>query len=171
MKSIARIFQFCLLSTILCLASSCGFYSFGPGGNLDPGVKTVTISYFPNKARTVAPILSQVFTEMMQDKFQNETGLDLVKEEGDMEFTGAITEYRVTPVAASGDDAANLNRLTIGVRAEYINRVTEEEWTQTFSRFEDFEQSQNLKDVEDELIVVISQQLVDDIFNKTLLNW
>lgn len=171
MKSQNNILCIALLSIILCCVSACGFYSFGPGGNIDPNVNTVTINFFPNKARTVAPILSQVFTQKLQDKFQNESRLDLVELEGDMEFSGAITEYRVTPVAAGGNDLANLNQLTIGVRAEYLNRVNDEEWTQTFSRFEYFDQNQNLKQVEDELIELITQQLVDDIFNKTLLNW
>ncbi len=171
MKKHLFLLNIIFVSCTLYLLSSCGFYSFGSGGNIDPDVKSVTVRNFPNQASIVAPLLSQVFTEKMQDKFANETRLDLVQFDGDMEFSGAITNYSIQPVASGGGDQANLSRLNIAVRVEYINRVTEEEWTDTFSAFEDFDKDSNLADVEDELIELITDQLVDKIFNKTLLNW
>jgi hypothetical protein len=41
----------------------------------------------------------------------------------------------------------------------------------SFSRYADFSSSQNLTSVEDELIRQINDQLVDDIFNKAVINW
>ena len=41
----------------------------------------------------------------------------------------------------------------------------------TFSRFADYESSQNLSQVEDELIKDINDQLVQDIFNRAVSNW
>ena len=152
------------------IVQSCGIYSFS-GASIEPGTKTVKIEYFPNNAPIVAPILSQVFTEKLQDKFVNETGLELIQEQADLNFSGSITNYNVTPVASGGDDIAGLNRLTIGVQVKYINTLKEEEWSQSFSRFDDFDKNTNLKDIEDELVNEISQQIVDDIFNKALVNW
>ena len=153
------------------ITQSCGIYSF-TGASIEPGTKTVNIQYFPNNAQIVAPILSQVFTEKLQDKFVNETGLELqTNDEADLNFSGSITTYSISPVASGGDDLAYGNRLTIGVRVNYKNTLKEEEWSQSFSRFQDFDRSTNLKDIEDELIDDIAQQLVDDIFNKALVNW
>ncbi len=153
------------------ITQSCGIYSFS-GASIEPGTKTVNIEYFPNNAQIVAPILSQIFTEKLQDKFVNETGLELLQqEEAHLNFSGSISSYNVTPVASGGDDIAGLNRLTIAVQVKYKNTLKEEEWSQSFSRFQDFDKNTNLKDIEDDLIDDISQQLVDDIFNKALVNW
>ena len=149
--------------------SSCGFYSLS-GISIEEE-KTIQIDYFPNKARIVAPVLSPIFTEKLQDKFSNESPLELVDREADITITGSIVNYSVSPAASGGDDLAQLNRLTIGISVNYYNRLKDEKWNQTFSQFEDFEQETNLKDVEDELIESISDLLVIEIFNKALVNW
>jgi hypothetical protein len=41
----------------------------------------------------------------------------------------------------------------------------------SFSRFEDYPSSQDLSSVKDQLIATISEALVDDIFNKAVVNW
>lgn len=148
----------------------CGVYSFS-GASIPPDTETVTIQYFNNYATQVAPLLSQRFTELMEEKFVNDTSLQQARSNGDLEFSGFIKDYYVEPVASGGNQQARLNRLTIGVKVDYVNRKTEEEWTQVFTRFSDFEQNQTLNAVEDELIEEISKQIVDDVFNKALVNW
>ena len=54
--------------------SSCGFYSF-TGASISPDVKTVAVQYFPNRAATIQPTLSQVFTERLKDYFLEQTNL------------------------------------------------------------------------------------------------
>lgn len=161
-----------LLIVLMCFSlgfSACGFYSMS-GINIEEE-KTVQIDYFPNKARIVAPVLSPVFTEKLQDKFVNESPLELVEKNADITLTGSIVGYTINPAASGGSDVAQLNRLTIEVMVNFYNQVKDEKWNQRFSRFDDFNKDENLKDVEDELIESISQQLVDDIFNKSLVNW
>jgi hypothetical protein len=41
----------------------------------------------------------------------------------------------------------------------------------TFSKFSDYSSTKNLSEVETGLINEISSQLVDDIFNKAVINW
>src|ERR1035437_3755149 len=72
-------------------------YSF-TGASISPAVKTVFIDFFTNRARVVNPNLSQTFTEAMKDKFVNETGLSMAKDQGDLEFSGEITGYDVRPL-------------------------------------------------------------------------
>jgi hypothetical protein len=45
------------------------------------------------------------------------------------------------------------------------------DFTQSFTRFADFSATQNLQTVETRLIDEISDQLVDDIFNRCFVNW
>jgi hypothetical protein len=40
-----------------------------------------------------------------------------------------------------------------------------------FSRFEDYPSTEDLSQVKDVLIPEISEALVDDIFNKSVVNW
>jgi hypothetical protein len=55
---------------------------------------------------------------------------------------------------------------------QFVNNKNEKNnFTQSFSRFADFNAEQNLQTVENALIASISDQLADDIFNKAFVNW
>ncbi|OWY22404.1 hypothetical protein C7N43_09520 [Sphingobacteriales bacterium UPWRP_1] len=152
----------------LLLQTNC--YTF-KGITIAPGVKTVSVDNFPNLSSNVAPALSQTLTEKMKNKFASETRLTLVPGGGDAEFTGAILNYFIEPAASGAGDQAALNRLTIVIRVEYTNSVTDENWSQTFQQFENFDRNANLSDAETELIDLITTRLVDDVFNKAFANW
>ena len=67
---------------------------------------------------------------------------------------------------------ATKNRLTIGVLVTFKNRLNEKaNFSQTFTRFSDFDASQLLQNVERALTEDIGNQLADDIFNKAFVNW
>src|SRR6187551_2164284 len=100
--------------------TGCHVYSF-TGASISPDVKTVSIQLFPNRAPIVQPSLSNAFTEKLKDKFVSETNLSLVKDNGDLNFEGAITDYNTQPTAITGNDNASLNRLTITVSVKFTN--------------------------------------------------
>jgi len=161
-----------LLFLLLIATSGCKVnYSFS-GGSIDPKIKTISIQYFPNNSILVQPTLSQVFTEALKDKFSSQTKLLLVKKGGDLNIEGAITGYNTQPVAIQGNQTAAMNRLTITVNVKFTNILDEKQnFEQTFSRYEDYLSSQNLSAVEATLIKDIDDMLVEDIFNKTVVNW
>jgi hypothetical protein len=85
---------------------------------------------------------------------------------------GEITGYTLTPQAVTEDAYASKTRLTISVRVKYIdNKADNKDIDQTFSAYRDFDSSQMLSDVQDELCQEITTELVDLIFNATLGNW
>jgi len=140
------------------------------GGNYGDA-KSISISFFPNQAALVQPTLSQSFTEDLRNFFQTQSPLSLVQKGGDLLIEGAITDYRVAPVGI-GNQTASSNRLSISVRVIFTNSLdATKDFETTFSRFADFPSSQNLVSVERELISQINQQLIQDIFNKALINW
>ncbi|HOY48965.1 MAG TPA: LptE family protein [Flavobacteriales bacterium] len=140
------------------------------GGNYGEA-KTISIAFFPNNAALVQPTLSQAFTEDMRNFFQTQSPLSLVQKGGDLHLEGAITDYRVGPVGVSSQTAST-NRLTITVNVKFTNRLdSTKDFDSSFSRFVDFPSSQNLVSVETELIRQINQQLIQDVFNKALINW
>jgi len=146
-------------------------YSF-TGASISPNVKTISIDNFPNKAPLVVPTLSRSFTDALQNYFTSQTNLVLVERNGDLHISGTITGYSVQPQAISGNEQAQLNRLTITVNVEFTNKTDEKQnFESSFSRYIDYPSSQDLISVQGGLIDQINEQLVEDIFNKAVVNW
>ncbi len=149
---------------------SCVSYSF-TGASIPPDAKTISIQYFDNHADFVVPTLSESLTLDVKDRFSSQTSLILVGRNGDLQIEGVITDYRTTPQAISGDEAA-LNRLSISIKVKFINLIEpDKNYETTFTRYEDYESTYDLADVQDALIMLINKMLVDDIFNKAVVNW
>ena len=156
---------------LLLFASGCGVYSF-TGASIPPGAKTISIAYFVNNAQYVEPSLSQSLTDALRDRFLSQTDLDFVKEGGDLQIEGLITEYSTRPVAIQGDETAALNRLSVTVKVKYTNTLDpDKDFDAPFTRYEDYPSDQDLSVVKDQLISTINESLVDDIFNKAVVNW
>ena len=91
---------------------------------------------------------------------------------GDLAIEGEIVEYRTTPVAIQGDQTAALNRLTIGVNVRFTNIYEpDKDFEQKFTQFQDYPSDTDLNAAKDELILVITEMLSTDIFNKAVINW
>ncbi len=65
--------------------------------------------------------MPQKFTEKLRDVLQSQTNLSLVPKNGDLQFSGYIADYVVSPVAIQSGDNAAKNRLAISVFVKYIN--------------------------------------------------
>jgi hypothetical protein len=154
------------------ILQSCGVYSF-TGASISPDVKTVEVSNFPNYAQLVNPSLEQTFTQGLQDLFLNQTNLTLVSNNGDLQFEGEITEYRITPSANVGNSTAAQNRLTIAVKVRFYNNKDEEQnFEKTFSHYQDFDADRDLSgSFEDAIVQVILERIFENIFNEAVANW
>jgi hypothetical protein len=162
---------FILISSITGFGCQSMSVSFS-GASVDDNIKTTTIEIFENQAPLTNPNFSRIMTEGLRTKFIQQTRLKVIPEGGDVNFKGAVTGYSTTPVAVSGNETASLTRLTITVAVEYTNKMDEKKnFNQTFSRYADFNSTQNLNQVEDALMTEISNQLVQDIFNRAFLDW
>ncbi|MEN8121758.1 MAG: LptE family protein [Bacteroidota bacterium] len=154
-------------------SQGCGIYSF-TGASIPPGAKTVSVDYFKNNAPIFNPTLSQEITEMLQDKLVSQTVLNLTDGRGDLQFKGEIVGYSSAPVSIVSRDnpTAAQNRLTIRVKVEFINELDESKsFNETFSRFYDYDATQNLSAAEGTAVPVIIELITDDIFNKAVVNW
>lgn len=146
-------------------------YSF-TGAAIAPEVRTFSVYYFPNRARLVNPSLSQQFTEALQEKLTRQTSLDMLSENGDLEFEGQITGYDVRPMNIKEGDLAAQNRLTVTVKVKYTNnKDRDSDWEKSFSAYEDYDSSFSLSDKEEELMPEIIEKLTEDIFNASIANW
>ncbi|MBR6093297.1 MAG: LptE family protein [Bacteroidales bacterium] len=151
--------------------TSCGIYSF-TGASIPAEAKTVSVQHFPNNANLVNPMLSDMITNNLRDRFMNQTSLDEVSDNGDLAIEGEIIDYKTAPTAITGDQVAALNRLTITVNVRFYNRYDESKnFEQKFSQYDDYPSTQDLNVVQEALVNTICDKLCEDIFNKAVVNW
>jgi len=160
-----------LMLLLLMIPLGCGVYSFTGGSTGD--AETIQVDYFPNTAILVEPTLSQSFTVALQDLFLRQTNLKLTDSGGDLHFEGEITQYRIIPIAATAQQTAAQNRLSIGVRVRYYNRLNEEDnFEQTFTFYSDYDGSLQLTgSVLESAYDEIFERLTQDIFNAAVAKW
>lgn len=165
-----KIKTYLLLVFVTLTFVSCGIYSF-TGAKID--AKTIQIDYFPNNAILVEPTLSQKFTVALQDLFLQQSNLNLVKNEGELQFEGEITDYTILPTAATAEQTAALNRLTIKVKVRFYNNLNEDDnFEKTFSHFYDYGANEQLigSTLEDALSEIFDR-ITQDIFNASVAKW
>ena len=157
------------------ISQACGVYSF-TGTTIT--AESISISTFFNDANNGPVNLGVSFTDQLRDYFQQNTSLAQVDTGGELQMEGSIASYRLTPVAPSAAtsdqsrDVANLTRLTITIKVDYVNLENEDfSFSKNFSQFADFNSELGLSAVEDTLIDEIFELIILDIFNASVANW
>jgi hypothetical protein len=171
---IKTIQKYLLLAIPFCLFSSCFQlkYDFKGGVTIRPEIKTFSVQYFTNRARLVEPSFSQRFTDGLRDYVQNNTNLRYLNGLGDVDFSGVITTYEITPQAIVSGETAAMTRFTIGVSVNYMDaQKSEEDFEKTFSGFRDFPSTQQFSSVELELSEEILDEIIEQVFNAAFVNW
>jgi len=177
LSNFARISKWILFAVFCYFLQSC--YSFKTAG-IPPGMETFYVAEFDNTSNNVVPTLATNFAQKLIDKVRTEGKLSLTEYEPHVEFSGTITTFRVSSVAPEEGQTTAFNRLDIGIRIEFKNNLEgdagisadpKKNWSQTFSFFEDYASDQNLLDIQDELIENITDQIVEDIFNRAFSDW
>lgn len=144
------------------------------GAAIDYNVyKTIYVSNFPIRAALVYPPLQQMFENELLDYITRNTRLRTIdSNNADLQMEGEITGYSLSPQAVTENAYASRTRLTIQVRVRYTDaRAEGKDIDQTFSAYRDFDSSEMLTDVQDELCQQISKELVELIYNATLGDW
>ena len=168
--------KFITILLIGLMTVSCGIYSF-TGSSIPIGVETFQVDYFENTAggkpgSTIEPGLDRDFTIALQDLIVNQTSLNLVNQGGDIIYSGEITEFSVTPMAATAEIKAAQNRLTMAVMVSYENALNEEDNIEKrFSFYYDFPGNLQVYDIKDSALEEIFERITQDIFNETLAKW
>ena len=157
------------ISTLVFIA--CGAYSFTGGNTGD--AKTIQIDFFTNQAPLVEPVLTQRFTNDFQDLFTRQTNLTLTNSNGDLYFSGEITNYRVTPMSGTSAQTAAQNRLTVTVNVRFVNKLEEkDDFEQSFSFYSDFDANSQLTgSILENALDEIVERITQDIFNASVAKW
>jgi hypothetical protein len=141
--------------------------------------KTIQVDAFYNNTDLGPANLGVIFTNRLKEYYQQNSNLRISEESGELQIEGVITGYTVTPVApvSTGTvitpDQAALTRLTITVRANYVDSLDPKNnfKDKTFSFYADFPNTQDLTAVREGLERKIFDQIMLDIFNVTVANW
>jgi Lipopolysaccharide-assembly len=170
-----KLILFGMFAILLFQGSYCKFpYSFKGGRKELNDSVTVSVMAFVNSAPLAKATITQTMTEALKDALQRQTRMQLVTRDGKLNYEGKIVGYAVTPVAvqSGGGNQSTMNRLTITISMKYEDGVDDHfSFENNFSRFSDFSTSQNLTAVEDALIKDITDQLVQDIMNRSVNAW
>ena len=169
-----KLIIFLILSPLLFLTGCKPVFTFN-GSILNYDIyKTIYVSDFPIRASLVYPPLQQTFENEILNYVTRQTKLQVSDNpnNADINLSGEITGYSLSPQAVGTDAYATETRLTISVRVKYTdNQNPANNVDQTFSAYRQFSSSLMLTDVQDELCQQISEELATLIFNATLGNW
>lgn len=134
--------------------------------------ETVSVQYFDNRASIVDATLSQRMTDALKNYIQANSRLILVNGIGDLDFEGEITGYDSRPTSISAGDVAAQSRFTITIKVRYTDSFdSSKDWELSFSRFEDYPNSQTFEQAQATYTDDIMDLLVEDIYNKAFSNW
>lgn len=151
-------------------SGGCGIYT--PYGAQTSGARTFSVDYFRPQSPLASPAVAQNFTESLKDVIQRQSTLRLVDANGELSYSGQITDYRVSPVGVQADETTARNRLSVTVQVRYTNTIDKDlNFERSFTKFADFDSNLDLLAVEEELMAEISEQLIQEIFNASLGNW
>ena len=164
---------------ILCLSVlTCGIYSCSvsykfSGTSIDyTKTKTVSIDKFPIRANYVWSPMESMFYNTITDAFAQKTKLKVLKRDGDLQLAGEIVEYSQMNKSISSDGYSAQVQLKIAVNVRFVNNQNhEEDFEQRFSATAEYDSSQQLSAVQEELVQEMIDDIVDQIFNATVANW
>lgn len=155
------------------LLSACSIsYSFN-GSSIDYNkVKTISIDKFPIRCAYVWAPMESMFYSSLNDEYANKTKLSVLKKNGDLQLSGEITEYSQLNKSISSEGYSAQTQLKMTVNVRYVNTTNRsEDFERSFSATAEYDSSQQLSAVQEELVQQIIDDIVDQIFNATVANW
>ena len=162
----------CLLLMVF-LGTACSIsYKFN-GASIDyTKTKTIQISQFPIRSAYVWAPMQAIFNNQLTDIYARQTKLQQVNRNGDLQLSGEIVEYSQFNKAVSADGYSAQTQLKMTVNVRFVNNANhDEDFEQRFSATTQYDSSQQLTAVQEELVTQMVEDIVDQIFNATVANW
>jgi hypothetical protein len=165
--------------TFLFITTSCGVTPKYSMSGSSTNAKTISVVEFYNNSDLGPANMGQTLTNNLKTYFIQNSSLSVVAEEGELQLEGEITSFTLTPIApvASNDpngiNSASATRLTINVKATYINTLEEKMSfkDKSFSFYKDFPSDTNFSDVQEAYTKQIFDRIINDIYNASVANW
>lgn len=158
---------------VLMAPPGCGYYSF-TGASIPAHLNTVAIPLVEDNSLSPLTTLGESLTELLTARFVRQTSLSLETDEesADAVLTARITRYTNAPTSVTGEERAELNRVSVSVTVRYYDRVEEREVLErTFQSFEDYDPLTGGLEQEETAALSALQNIADDIFTAATSNW
>ena len=161
-----------LILILLVVAGCTVSYKF-TGASIDYNkVKTVSMKQFQNRAPYQWAPMAAMFNEELNDAFVQQTKLQQVQRGGDLELDGEIVAYDQFNKSISSSGYSSLVQLKLTVNVRFTNNTNhEEDFERQFSATRDFDASQSLDSVQEDLVMQMIEEIVESIFNAAVANW
>ena len=172
MESMNRIRLAFIILTMLLLSACTISYRFN-GASIDyTTTKTIQIDNFPIRSAYVWGPMQSIFQNRLTDIFANQTKLRQVKKNGDLQLAGEIVAFDQYNKGISSDGYSSLVQLKMTVNVRFINNKKHtEDFERQFTATSEYDASQQLTAVQEELVTQMVKDITDQIFNATVANW
>ena len=169
------IHRICVIVIMAVLVSACSIsYKFNCSSIDYTKVSTISFETFPNRSvGFVWGPMESMFNTALQDIYMQQTRLEQVKRDGDLQLSGEITNYDAYNKGVGADGYSTMAELRMTVRVNFTNKSNPQEnfEDKQFSANREYDASQQLSSVQDELVNQMIKDIVDQIFNATVANW
>lgn len=161
-----------LVIAVATLLSACSVsYKFtGTSINYDV-IKTIQLDNVANRAPYGWAPMEAMFNNKLQDRYANQTRLKLVKRGGDLHLSGEIVSYDQFNKAISAEGYSSQVQLKITVNIRFNNPKMNVNWEKQFSATTQYNATQQLSAVQEQLVTEMIEDLTDQIFNATVADW
>ena len=165
------LYLFPLLSLLLLVGCTVS-YKF-TGASIDYSVvRTISLETFQNRAAYQWGPMAMMLNEKLSDVFIQQTKLTQVPRGGDLQLAGEIVSYDQINKSISSDGYSAMVQLKMVVNVRFTNNKNhDEDFERKFSAVRDFDSSQSLDSVQEELVTQMVNEIVDAIFNAAVANW
>lgn len=134
--------------------------------------KTFSVEPFSNRAAYQWAPMAPMFNTTLTDRYNDQTKLVQVKRDGDLALSGEITSYDQTNKSISADGYSSMVQLRMTVKVKFTNRNKHsDDFERTFSSSREYDSSQQLSSVQEELVQQMIDDIVDQVFNQTVGKW
>ena len=159
--------------TISFAVSGCSIKYRLNGASIDYNlIKTITIEAFTNRAAYQWAPMAPMFNTSLSDIYNNQTKLRQVKRDGDLVLSGEITSYDQTNKSISADGYSSMVQLKMSVTVKFRNNKNHnDDFDKSFTASREYDASQQLSAVQEELVQQMIDDIVDQVFNATVANW
>lgn len=158
--------------TLLILSACRISYKFNGASINYELTKTIQIDNFPIRSAYVWSPMQSIFQNKLTDLFASQTKLRQVKKNGDLQLSGEITGFDQYNKGISSDGYSSQVQLKMTVNVRFVNNKNhEEDFERQFSATTEYDASQQLTSVQEELVTQMVKDITEQIFNSTVANW
>lgn len=134
--------------------------------------KTIQIDNFPIRSAYVWAPMQSIFQNKITDLYASQTKLKQVKKNGDLQLSGEIVSYDQYNKGISSDGYSSQVQLKMTVNVRFVNNKRhQEDFEKQFTATTEYDASQQLISVQEELVTQMVKDIAEQIFNATVANW